>query len=156
MKKVYSKYTFYQNKEFISRLVDIDHKQFKAVENDWQNEAETIPTLKNYLDILPKNPGIFPTESISQFDKKKLHPFFTRLPQYSQINEQCIGAFYPPGSDTNLTRIAMKHNSKYMMSTSTVTSLMNHIYYAISNYKSPHFNGLTQSYDSEPMKYMVS
>jgi len=65
MKKVYSKYMFYQNKEFISRLVDIDHKQFKAVENDWQNEAETIPTLKNYLDILPKNPGIFPTESIS-------------------------------------------------------------------------------------------
>jgi hypothetical protein len=156
MKKVYSKYMFYQNKEFISRLVDIDHKQFKAVENDWQNEAETIPTLKNYLDILPKNPGIFPTESISQFDKKKLHPFFTRLPQYSQINEQCIGAYYPPGSDTNLTRIAMKHNSKYMMSTSTVTSLMIHIYYAISNYKSPHFNGLTQSYDSEPMKYMVS
>ena len=33
---------------------------------------------------------------------------------------------------------------------------MSHIYYAMSNYKSPHFNGLTQSYDSEPMKYMVS
>lgn len=27
-----------------------------------------------------QNPGIFPTESISQFDKKTLHPFFTRLP----------------------------------------------------------------------------
>jgi hypothetical protein len=50
----------------------------------------------------------------------------------------------------------MNNNSKYMMSTSTITALMSHIYYAMSNYKSPHFNGLTQSYDSEPMKYMVS
>jgi hypothetical protein len=37
----------------------------------------------------------------------------------------------------------MNNNSKYMMSTSTITSLMNHVYYAMSNYKSPHFNGLT-------------
>jgi len=42
------------------------------------------------------------------------------------------------------------------MSTSTITSVMNHLYYAISNYKSPHFNGLTVSYDIEPMKFMLS
>jgi hypothetical protein len=61
----------------------VDNKSFKTIENDWQNEKETIPTLKNCLELLPKNPGIFPTETISQFDKKRLHPFFTRLPQYS-------------------------------------------------------------------------
>lgn len=33
---------------------------------------------------------------------------------------------------------------------------MNHVYYAISNYKSPHFNGLTECYDHEPMKFMLS
>ena len=43
-----------------------------------------------------------------------------------------------------------------MMSTSTITSIMNHLYYSISNYKSPHFNGLTVSYDQEPMKFMLS
>ena len=42
------------------------------------------------------------------------------------------------------------------MSTSTITSVMNHIYYSISNHKSPHFNGLTESYDHEPMKFMLS
>lgn len=50
----------------------------------------------------------------------------------------------------------MKHNAKYMMSTSTVTSLMNHLYYQISNYKSPHFNNLTETFDHEPMKFMLS
>jgi hypothetical protein len=33
------------------------------------------------------------------------------------------------------------------MSTSTITSVINHMYYALSNFKSPHFNGLTESYD---------
>jgi hypothetical protein len=43
-----------------------------------------------------------------------------------------------------------------MMSTSTVTSMLNHVYYAISNFKSPHFTHLTESYDHEPLKYMMS
>jgi hypothetical protein len=60
------------NKEFISTLLDTDGTQVEPVQNDWQNEAETIPELANYLDLLPKHPGIFPTESISQFDKAKL------------------------------------------------------------------------------------
>ena len=42
------------------------------------------------------------------------------------------------------------------MSTSTVSSILSHIYYSISNHKSPHFSGLSQAYDSEPLKFMVS
>jgi hypothetical protein len=100
-------FDFYVNKQFIADLLDVDTKQIKPIPNDWQDENETIPELKNYLDLLPKNPGIFPTESISQFDKQTLHPFFTRLPQYSQINEACISQYHPPGSDKNLLRIAL-------------------------------------------------
>ncbi len=42
------------------------------------------------------------------------------------------------------------------MSTSTVTSLLNHVYYAMSNHKSPHFTHLSEAYDHEPLKYMLS
>jgi Mitochondrial protein Pet127 len=56
----------------------------------------------------------------------------------------------------NLKRIATKHKSKYLMSTSTITAMLNHIYYAISNFKSPHFSGLSESYDHEPLKFMLS
>ena len=137
-------------------MLDVDPLAVFPIENDWQDEKLCVPELKNHLDILPRCPGIFPTESIAQFDKKRLLPFFTRLPQYSQINEACISPYFPPGSDKNLMRIALTHQAKYMMSTSTITSIMNHLYYAISNYKSPHFNGLTVSYDQEPMKFMLS
>lgn len=42
------------------------------------------------------------------------------------------------------------------MSTSTVSSVLSHIFYAISNHKSPHFNNLSEAYDREPLKYMIS
>ena len=42
------------------------------------------------------------------------------------------------------------------MSTSTISSALSHFYYCLSNFKSPHFDGLTYSYDAEPLKYMLS
>ena len=125
------------------------------VENDWQSE-EIIPRLANHLDFLPKHPGCYPLESIAQFDKPRLLPFFSRLPQHSQINEECITPYYPPGEDLNLQRLAVQNDCHFSMSTSTCTGILSHIYYAMSNFKSPHFNNLTESYDQEPMKFMIS
>eukprot|EP00354_Favella_ehrenbergii_P006016 CAMPEP_0170478460 /NCGR_PEP_ID=MMETSP0123-20130129/19470_1 /TAXON_ID=182087 /ORGANISM="Favella ehrenbergii, Strain Fehren 1" /LENGTH=399 /DNA_ID=CAMNT_0010750711 /DNA_START=255 /DNA_END=1453 /DNA_ORIENTATION=- len=42
------------------------------------------------------------------------------------------------------------------MSTSTITSLLSHLYYMIANFKSPHFSGLSKAYDNEPLKFMIS
>lgn len=42
------------------------------------------------------------------------------------------------------------------MSTSTISSMLSHVYYCLSNFKSPHFNGLSESYDREPLKFMIS
>lgn len=42
------------------------------------------------------------------------------------------------------------------MSTSTITSLLSHLYYMIANFKSPHFSGLSKAYDDEPLKFMIS
>lgn len=42
------------------------------------------------------------------------------------------------------------------MSTSTITSVMAHLYFAMSNYKSPHFTNLSPPYDTEPLKFMVT
>lgn len=149
------KYSFYKNNSFISEVLDINPKSVRPIENDWQDQS-ILPHLKNHLDILPKCPGIYPTEAITQFNSAKLTPFFTRLPQYSQINEACISPYFPPGQDVNLKRLATKYKAKYMMSTSTITSLLNHVYFSLSNYKSPHFNDLSKAFDNEPLKFMLS
>lgn len=139
----------------MSEILEIEKNNLEDIPNDWQNEKDCLPSLQNSLDILPKCPGIFPIESICQLDKR-LKPFFSRMPAYSQINEAVIAPYFPPSTDKNLARLAEKAGAKYLTSTSTITSVLSHVYYSLSNYKSPHFNELTQAYDKEPMKFMVS
>ena len=62
-KKISQNYTFYLNKDFISDVLDVDNSKIHPLKNDWQDEL-IVPELKNHLDILPRCPGIFPTESI--------------------------------------------------------------------------------------------
>jgi hypothetical protein len=106
--------------------------------------------------VILKSPGIYPVESINQYNRGQLGTLFTKLPQYSQINEDCISPYYPPGQDPNLIRLAAAHSCKYVMSTSTISSVLSHIYYCLSNFKSPHFNNLSEAYDREPLKFMIS
>lgn len=152
--KIHDLYHFYLNHNRVSEAVDVHSNIIEPVENDWQ-DFESIPTLENKLDLVIKHPGIFPTSEIVKLDPK-LYTFFNRLPAYSQINEDCIAPYRPPGQDPNLQRLATKAGCKYMMSTSTVSSVLSHIYYALSNHKSPHFNNLSAAYDKEALKFMIS
>ena len=154
MAKIHELYNFYLNHERVSEPVDVHSNTIEPIENDWQ-EFSRVSTLVNQLDIVIKQPGIYPTSEIVKLDPK-LYTFFNRLPAYSQINEECISPYYPPGQDQNLQRMAAQFGCKYMMSTSTVSSILSHIYYAISNHKSPHFNNLSEAYDREALKFMIS
>ena len=87
---------FYLNREKISEPLNTSKNEIIPINNDWQKK-EIIPTLSNGLDLILKNPGIFPVESINHYNSGKLGDFFTRLPQYSQINEECISPYYSPG-----------------------------------------------------------
>ena len=69
-------------KEKSTHLKDVKIKEVLPVENDWQ-DPKILPRLKNHLDVLTKCPGIYPAESIIQFNKSKLERFFGELPQYS-------------------------------------------------------------------------
>ena len=60
-------------------MLDLDPGRQRVIENDWQQES-TVATLKNHLDILPRCPGIYPTEAIAQYNPQKLTPFFAKLP----------------------------------------------------------------------------
>ena len=43
-----------------------------------------------------ENPGVFPVETVNVLNKGRLGNFYTRLPQYSQIDESCIPPYSPP------------------------------------------------------------
>jgi len=99
--------------------------------------------------------GIFPVESVNKLNEGRLGDYF-KLPQYSEIDESFIPPYYPPSEDKKLLQIADELNSKFVMSTSTITSVLAHMYFAMSNYKSPHFSNLSYHFDKEPLKFMIS
>jgi len=131
------------------------HKvKLERIQNTHQS-PDIIPKLANGLDKILNIPGIFPVESVNRISDGQLGDFFMRLPQYSEIDESCIPPYYPPSQDKTLVKMAKEHECKFCMSTSTITSMMAHMYFAISNFKSPHFNHLSHAFDTEPLKYML-
>ena len=58
-------FNWVRNNDFFSKMLDLDPSRHNIIENDWQEES-ILATLQNNLDILPKNPGIYPTEAIAQ------------------------------------------------------------------------------------------
>jgi len=45
--------------------------------------------------------------------------------------------------------MAKENQAKFITSTSAVTGIMAHVYWVLSNFKSPNFNDLSSGYDTE-------
>lgn len=54
-------------KERIETPVEVHANVIDPVENDWQ-DFSMIPTLENHLDVILKQPGIYPTSEIVKLD----------------------------------------------------------------------------------------
>ncbi|CAI2386460.1 unnamed protein product [Moneuplotes crassus] len=139
----------------VAKDLDFYQHKLKRIENKYQSK-DIIPQLANNLEKVMDYKGIFPVESVNEINQGRLGDYFLRLPQYSQIDESCIPPYYPPSQDKQLLKIAEEHGSRFVMSTSTITSVLAHMYFMISNFKSPHFANLSYAYDKEPLKFMIS
>jgi len=69
----------------------------------------------------------------------------TRIPPYT-----------PPSQDKLLLKFAKESNIKYVMSTSTISSALSHMYYLFANFRYPDFGIISPIYDNEPKKFMIS
>lgn len=67
-----------------------------------------------------------------------------------------IPPYTPPSQDALLTKFAVESEVKYVMSTSTISSALSQMYFLFSGFRAPDFSLLSEVYDTEPQKYMVS
>jgi hypothetical protein len=68
-----------------------------------------------------------------------------------------LDTYQPPTKDSKLISIAKKHNLKYVMSTSTISSVLSQMFFLFSNFRNPNFDFLSSEYYRfEPLKYMIS
>lgn len=65
----------------MSDTVDVYSNKIEPIANDWQ-DMSIVPTLENNIDIVIREPGIYPTSEIVKLNPQN-YTFFNRLPAYS-------------------------------------------------------------------------
>lgn len=82
--------------------------------------------------------------------------FLRRIPQSEEIDHSRIPGYKTPANDPLLLKFARETKTKYIMSTSTISSAIIQMYFMFSNFRSPDFDHLSDDYELQPRKFMVS
>jgi len=146
-------YKFTFDSTMHSVKVNLDDVNIVNIEND--ETFHRTPKLAHNLDVILRRPGIYPIESLLplQPDGGK---FLKNIYQPDQIDFDRIPPYVPPSEDKLLLKFAKESKIKYVMSTSTISNVLSHLYYLFSSFRSPYFGNISDAYASEPKKYMIS
>ena len=112
----------------------------------FNSEFQRPPSLQHGLDKIVRTEGIYPSDQFSNY--------LTKLPTITEEIFNRISNYTRPSFDKTLHALALKHKSKYMSGSSSLTEALQQIYYSISNFKSPDITGLGKNYDHMNMNYM--
>ena len=82
--------------------------------------------------------------------------FLKRIPKSDEIDFDRIPGYKTPSNDPLLLKFARETNTKYIMSTSTISSALIQMYFLFSGFRSPDFRHLSTDYALQPKKFMVS
>ncbi|KAF8744306.1 Pet127 protein, partial [Rhizoctonia solani] len=93
-----------------------------------------VPTLKHGLDRVLFNPGVHwlqdPHSRVYNFP-----PELQTMPAFTSFAYDRINTFITSSKDTELTDLAKRHNKKFVGSTSSVSMILAHIYFLVSNWR---------------------
>ncbi len=113
------------------------------------------PQLSMNLINIVQNPGIYPLSEVKKMNPDTNLHLFDKLPTPEMINFESLDTYMRPHEDPNLRALLKHHKLKYSSSTSGISETLAHFFYKLSNFKSPHFYGLSSSYADEPLKFMM-
>eukprot|EP00359_Climacostomum_virens_P004745 CAMPEP_0204908364 /NCGR_PEP_ID=MMETSP1397-20131031/7317_1 /ASSEMBLY_ACC=CAM_ASM_000891 /TAXON_ID=49980 /ORGANISM="Climacostomum Climacostomum virens, Strain Stock W-24" /LENGTH=535 /DNA_ID=CAMNT_0052077849 /DNA_START=513 /DNA_END=2120 /DNA_ORIENTATION=+ len=109
------------------------------------------PKLKHNLDKVLRADGIFPSEGINKLNG---NDFISKICDVTQDVMARFGTYKPPSQDVGLQKASSEVNCKFIASSSTLTEALSHIWYSLSNFRSPDLLGLGRQFDARHMNYM--
>ena len=113
------------------------------------------PALDLDLAEVIRNPGIYPLKLLKKIYKNDELHFYENLPTPEMIEFENFEKYMKPSEDPNLKKMMKTGNYKFSSSTSGISSTLSHFFYKLTNFKSPHFYNLSDSYKEEPLKFMM-
>ncbi|PVU96362.1 hypothetical protein BB559_002402 [Furculomyces boomerangus] len=123
--------------------------KMKSLDN---SGIDRVPKLAHGLDeILFMHGFHYLQNPVSR--KLKYTKFLKKLTQPEDFNYSNLTQFIPPSQDENLHFLAKEHNKKYIGSTSSMTSVMTHLYFLISMGREINTSGFSSAFDDQPSKF---
>lgn len=147
-KKIIINIDTYSSKKDL-KFQNIDYHRIK-----YEQTAEA-PKLSMKLQCVVENPGIYPLDTIKKLNNSKKLKLLEQLPKPDDIIFENLDTYIRPSEDKNLKKIMKSNNYKYSSSTSGIGATLTHFFYKLTNFKSPHFYNLSESYQYEPLKFMM-
>jgi hypothetical protein len=119
-----------------------------------KSEIDKIPGLANKLDEIVQKPGIYRLSDMKDHIGEQRYQYLKNIPSPDEIDFSQIPPYNPPSLDTNLLNFAHNHKCKYLMSTSTISYFLSHLYYMLAGFKEANFSNMVTFREYERAKYM--
>ena len=116
-----------------------------------KHEFNRPPTLKHGLDRIVRTDGIYTSEVMA---KAYGSDFLKLISAPSSEVLDRFPAYTPPSRDRKLLAAATETKSRFLTGSSSITDELMHVYFLMSNFKSPDMTGLGKNYDLKGMMYM--
>ncbi|CAE6353018.1 unnamed protein product [Rhizoctonia solani] len=111
-----------------------------------------VPTLKHGLDRVLFNPGVHwlqdPHSRVYNFP-----PELQTMPAFTSFAYDRVNTFITSSKDTELTDLAKRHNKKFVGSTSSLSMILAHIYFLVSNWRDLDLDTLSGAFVHMPRDF---
>ncbi|KAI9010417.1 mitochondrial protein Pet127-domain-containing protein [Phycomyces nitens] len=127
----------------------VGNEQYRRVEPP--SEVK-VPSLAHELQRVLFNPGVHFLK-----DPRTKHynftPFLENITQPSEFNYDAIQPYITSSKDKSLLSMAKEHNKRYLGSTSSVSAVLSHFYFTVSNFKPIDTSILSHDFAKEPKTF---
>ncbi|KIX10596.1 uncharacterized protein Z518_01680 [Rhinocladiella mackenziei CBS 650.93] len=133
-------------------VLDQDLMQVATVENyplvPLPIERPKVPTLSHDLSRVLFNPGVYqlqdPRSRVWNFD-----PYLGNIMPVSEFNYDALNKYVTSSEDSHLRDVALKHQKRYIGSTSSMSGILSHFHFLLSAWRELNMDHLTRGFKDE-------
>lgn len=119
------------------------------IEEDSNRQA---PQLCYNLDRVLFNPGVYHMQDqrsgVFNFD-----PYLASIMPVEEFDYNVLKEYVTSSKDSKLMELCAQHGKKYCGSTSSMTSILSHFHFLLSDWRRPNFESLSKSLDPESLNF---
>lgn len=122
--------------------------------NPVEQETSDIPKLSYGLDRVLFNGGVYRMQD-NRSNVYNFDPYLASIMPIEEFDYDALKEYVTSSKDTKLNDLAKQLGKKYSGSTSSMTAVLSHLHFLISNWRKPNFKQLSRGWDLESTNFTI-